>query len=77
MYRTPVNKELSRKCPLSTSGHSTNFVMRIECPATAMSFSTTVSTFGFSDQSRHAVYWFCYYTQKPQITFNYFNYFNY
>ena len=48
MYRTPVNKELSRKCPLSTSGHSTNFVMRIELPSDCDDF---INEGGFSDQA--------------------------
>ena len=33
IYRCPAYKELSRKGTLSTTGHSTNFIMWIEIPA--------------------------------------------
>ena len=41
-------KELSRKGTLSTSGHSTNFVMRIELPSDREDF---INEGGFSDQA--------------------------
>ena len=46
--RTPVNKELSRKGTLSTSGHSTNFVMWIELPSGR---EDSINEGGFSNQA--------------------------
>jgi hypothetical protein len=44
----PVYKELASKGTLPTSGHSTNFVMRIELPSGREDF---INEGGFSDQA--------------------------
>ena len=38
IYRCPVYKILSRRGTLSTTGHSTNFIMWIEIPSTRKDF---------------------------------------
>jgi dynein heavy chain len=59
IYRCPVYKELSRKGILSTTGHSTNFIMFIEIPSNKPDFINSSSQVDQSDWVLAGVAAFC------------------